>query len=159
MFTKSTSSLSRRCHPYKLSHRPFTKTLFERMKERVPEMQDRAKQIIAQTKDTKISEVSVSQAMGGMRDAKALICETSELSSEGIKFRGLDLREIENKLPTGKCRGAQSSEYPIPESMLWLLLTGEVPTDEEAAQLSQQLTSEPYNSGCNIQHRQMIGYL
>ena len=127
--------------------RHFTKTLFERMKQRVPEMQDRAKQIIAQSKDKKISDVTVSQALGGMRGVKALICETSELDvNEGIKFRGLSLPEIESKLPTGKCRGAQSSEYPIPEAMLWLLLTGEVSTNEEAAQLSEQLTSEPYNS-------------
>merc|ERR1719361_1400873 len=78
--------------------RHFTKTLFERMKERVPEMQERAKQIIAQTKDTKISEVNVSEAMGGMRGVNALICETSQLCpNEGIKFRGLNLRDIEEK--------------------------------------------------------------
>merc|ERR1719203_2567920 len=132
---------------HKYSHRYFTKTLFERMKQRVPEMQERAKQIISQTKDKKISDVTVSQAFGGMRGVKGLICETSELDvNEGIKFRGLSLPEIEQKLPTGKCRGAQKSEYPIPEAMLWLLLTGEVPTSDEAAQLSQQLTSEPYNT-------------
>merc|ERR1719203_238480 len=132
---------------HKYSHRYFTKTLFERMKQRVPEMQERAKQIISQTKDKKISDVTVSQAFGGMRGVKGLICETSELDvNEGIKFRGLNLPEIEQKLPTGKCRGAQKSEYPIPEAMLWLLLTGEVPTNEEAAQLSEQLTSEPYAS-------------
>merc|ERR1719203_1440519 len=132
---------------HKYSHRYFTKTLFERMKQRVPEMQERAKQIISQTKDKKISDVTVSQAMGGMRGVKALICETSELDvNEGIRFRGLTLPEVAAKLPTGKRRGAESSTQMIPEAMLWLLLTGEVPTNEEAAQLSEQLTSEPYAS-------------
>eukprot|EP01083_Nonionella_stella_P204245 744714_1 len=102
---------------------------------------------MSQVKDKKISDVTVSQAAGGMRGVKALICETSELDiNEGIKFRGLSLPEVQKQLPTGKCRGATDSEYPIPEAMLWLLLTGEVPTDEEARQLSEELTCEPYNS-------------
>eukprot|EP01083_Nonionella_stella_P063565 165158_1 len=158
MFNKLTKltcrSLSHRtnrsliCHtlPY-VSSRHFAKTLFERMNERVPEMQERCKQIMAQVKDQKISDVTVGQAAGGMRGVKALICETSELDiNTGIRFRGLTLPEVQQKLPTGKCRGATTSEYPLPEAMLWLLLTGEVPTDEETRQLSQELTSEPYNS-------------
>eukprot|EP00484_Ammonia_sp_Unknown_P023588 CAMPEP_0197026490 /NCGR_PEP_ID=MMETSP1384-20130603/6562_1 /TAXON_ID=29189 /ORGANISM="Ammonia sp." /LENGTH=417 /DNA_ID=CAMNT_0042455163 /DNA_START=207 /DNA_END=1457 /DNA_ORIENTATION=+ len=101
---------------------------------------------MAQTKDTKISEVTVGQAAGGMRGVKALICETSELDiNEGIRFRGLTLPECEQKLPTGKVRGANKSEYTLPEAMLWLLLTGEIPTEAEARQLSEELTSEPYN--------------
>lgn len=108
-----------------LSQRNFAKTLFERMKERVPEMQERTKQIMAQAKDKKISDVTVGQAAGGMRGVKALICDTSELDiNEGIRFRGLTLPEVEKKLPTGKCRGASKSEYTLPEAMLWLLCTG-----------------------------------
>lgn len=108
-----------------LSQRNFAKTLFERMNERVPEMQERTKQIMAQAKDKKISDVTIAQAAGGMRGVKALICDTSELDiNEGIRFRGLTLPEVEKKLPTGKCRGATKSEYPLPEGMLWLLCTG-----------------------------------
>jgi len=110
-------------------------------------MQERGKQIMAQCKDVKISDVTVSQAFHGMRGVKGLICETSELDiNEGIRFRGLTLPELEKILPTGRCRGAKKSEYPIPEAMLWLLLTGEIPTEDEARQLSQELTCEPYNS-------------
>mmetsp|Transcript_24218 Transcript_24218/g.38946 ORF Transcript_24218/g.38946 Transcript_24218/m.38946 type:complete len:452 (+) Transcript_24218:1-1356(+) len=117
------------------------------MKERVPEMQERSRQIMAQTKDISLGEVTVGQAAGGMRGVKALICETSELDvNEGIRFRGLTIPEIQQKLPTGRARGFEHSEYPIPEAMLWLLLTGEIPTEAEARQLSLELTSEPYNS-------------
>merc|ERR1719273_1770470 len=102
---------------------------------------------MAQAKDQKISDVTVGQAAGGMRGVKGLICETSELDvNEGIRFRGHSLPEIQKLMPTGKCRGADTSEYVIPEAMLWLLLTGEIPTSDEAAQLSQELTTEPYNS-------------
>ena len=105
--------------------RTFAKTLFERMNERVPEMQERVKQIMSQVKDHKLSDVTVAQAAGGMRGVKALICDTSELDpNHGIRFRGLTLPEVQQKLPTGTCRGFKKSEYPLPEAMLWLLMTG-----------------------------------
>jgi len=130
-----------------ISRRRFTKTLYERMCERVPEQQERVKQIMMQCKDQKISDVTVAQAAGGMRGVKGIISETSELDvNKGIRFRGMTLPEIQQKLPTGQCRGADKSEYVIPEAMLWLLLTGEIPTAAEAAQLSQELTTEPYNT-------------
>merc|ERR1719295_957896 len=144
--TKRTASLAL-CTLPTLSRRTFTKTLFERMHERIPEQQERCKQIMAQTKDQKLSEVTVGQAAGGMRGVKGLICETSSLDADkGIRFRGLTLPEVQQRLPTGACRGADKSEYPIPEAMLWLLLTGEIPTAAEAAQLSEELLCEPYNS-------------
>ena len=100
------------------------------MTERVPEQQERAKQIMAQVKDQKLSDVTVGQAAGGMRGVKGLICETSELDvNEGIRFRGLTLPEVQQKLPTGRCRGADKSEHVIPEAMLWLLLTGYLSTE------------------------------
>ena len=110
-----------------ISSRKFTKTLFEKMHETLPIQQDRVKKILSVAKDKKLCDVSVGQAFGGLRGVKALICETSELSvDEGIKFRGLSLNDIKQKLPTGKCRGATNSEYPIPEAMMWLLLTGNI---------------------------------
>eukprot|EP01084_Bolivina_argentea_P079522 144242_1 len=129
-----------------VSCRSFTKTLFERMNEVVPAHQERVKLIMSVVKNEKISDVTVAQAAGGMRGVKALICETSLLDiNEGIRFRGLTLPEVEKLLPTAKVRGCKS-EYPIPESMLWLLLTGEVPTNDEVKQLSEELTTEPYNT-------------
>ena len=41
--------------------------------------------------------------------------------SEGIRFRGLSIPEMVEKLPKIKSQ-------PIPEAVFWLLMTGEVPT-------------------------------
>lgn len=64
---------------------------------------------------------------GGMRGIKGLICETSVLDpEEGIRFRGLTIPECQEQLPKADC-----GEQPLPEGLFWLLLTGDVPTDEQ----------------------------
>jgi hypothetical protein len=40
---------------------------------------------------------------------------------QGIRFRGLSIPECQKKLP-----GAISGGEPLPEGLLWLLITGEV---------------------------------
>jgi citrate synthase len=42
---------------------------------------------------------------------------------QGIRFRGHTIPELQKVLPTAKANGE-----PIPEGLLWLLMTGEVPT-------------------------------
>lgn len=70
-----------------------------------------------------------------MRGVKALVTETSLLDAEeGIRFRGYTIPECEEKLP----RAADGSA-PLPEGMLWLLLTGEIPTAEQVQGLTQEL--------------------
>ena len=113
------------------------------MKEIVPREQDRVRQLLSKTSEKELSKVTVRQAFQGMRGVKSLICETSSLDEyEGIRFRGLSVPDLQTKLPKADCRGL-SGEYPIPESLLWLLLTGEIPSMDEARQLSEELTSEP----------------
>ncbi len=46
--------------------------------------------------------------------------------NEGIRYRGLTLPEVQQKLPK-----APNGEQPLPEATFWLLLTGEVPTTEQ----------------------------
>ena len=50
---------------------------------------------------------------------------------EGIRFRGLTIPDLSEQLPL-------TNEAPTPEGLLWLLLTGEVPTAEQ----SQSVTEE-----------------
>lgn len=54
-------------------------------------------------------------------------------ADEGIRFRGLTIPECQAKLPT-----APGGTEPLPEGLFWLLLTGEVPTDEQVKGLSQE---------------------
>ncbi|CAI5491824.1 unnamed protein product [Closterium sp. Naga37s-1] len=75
------------------------------------------------------------QAVGGMRGIKGLLWETSQLDPlKGIKFRGLSIPECQAQLPS-----ALDGGQPLPEALLWLLLTGEVPTEEQAVSLAVEL--------------------
>ena len=57
-------------------------------------------------------------------------------ADEGIRFRGFTIPELQKSLPTFS--GAQDDE-PLPEALLWLLLTGEVPTAEQTKGLTEEL--------------------
>lgn len=56
---------------------------------------------------------------------------------EGIRFHGLSIPECQKVLPA-----APGGKEIIAESMLWLLLTGKVPTDAETRQLSRELAEK-----------------
>lgn len=54
------------------------------------------------------------------------------ISEEGIRFRGKTIPDIQNELP--KAPGGQE---PLPEGLFWLLVTGEIPTQDQVADLSK----------------------
>jgi citrate synthase len=56
----------------------------------------------------------------------------SPLSEEGIRFRGKTIPEIQEALPK-----APGGSEPLPEGLFWLLLTGEIPTQEQVTELSK----------------------
>ena len=85
--------------------------------------------------NTVIGEVSVAQVLGGMRGLPGMLYETSKLDpNEGISYRGHKLFDVVEKAPTTTPGG-----QPIPEGILWLLLTGEYPSDSEIADLKEEL--------------------
>ena len=51
---------------------------------------------------------------------------------EGIRFRGKTIPEIQAQLPK-----APGGSEPLPEGLFWLLVTGEIPTSEQVAELSR----------------------
>lgn len=82
--------------------------------------------------DKKIDEVTVGQMIGGMRGVKSMLWETSLLDAQqGIRFRGYSIPELKDKLP--KFKGGKE---PMPEGLFWLMLVGEIPTQEEAEMVS-----------------------
>lgn len=56
---------------------------------------------------------------------------------QGIRFHGLSIPECQKVLPS-----AAGGKEMIPESMLWLLLTGKVPTPEQTKELSLELAEK-----------------
>lgn len=73
--------------------------------------------------DVKIGDITVGSVIGGMRGMMGMVYETSKLHKiEGINYRDLDLYEIKDTAPR-----APGGHEPLPEGVLWLLLTGEFP--------------------------------
>lgn len=104
-----------------------------KFKEKADALGAEIKALLKEHGDTVIDQVTVSQAFGGMRDIKSMIWETSLLDAqEGIRFRGFTIPELQEKLPRGR------GKEPLPEGLFWLMLTDEIPTEEEALWLTNE---------------------
>jgi len=87
-----------------------------------------------------LGEVTVDQCIGGGRDVKCMYYETSLLDAqEGIRFRGYSIPELQQKLPT--FAGPAGKGEPLPEALIWLLLTSEIPTVEQTKSLTAELNA------------------
>ncbi|WVN88150.1 citrate (Si)-synthase, eukaryotic [Cryptococcus depauperatus CBS 7841] len=116
------------------THAAYVPSLKDRMAELIPKEIENVKAVRAAHGSKPLGETTVDMAYGGMRGIKGLIWEGSVLDpNEGIRFRGLTIPECQQKLPT-----APGGSEPLPEGLFWLLLTGEVPTDEQVKGLSQE---------------------
>jgi citrate synthase len=68
--------------------------------------------------DRVISEITVAQAFGGMREVRALVCDTSVVDPErGLVIRGIPVLELTDRLP---------------EDIFFLLLIGRLPDEKES---------------------------
>jgi citrate synthase len=102
--------------------------------DKIPKEQERIKNFRKQYGATKVGEVTVDMMYGGMRGIKGLVCETSVLDpDEGIRFRGLSIPECQKVLPK-----APGGAEPLPEGLFWLLITGDVPSQEQVNFLSRE---------------------
>lgn len=108
-------------------------TLKERLAELIPAELENVKAARAEHGKKAFGPVTVDQLYGGMRGLPALIWDGSVLDAEeGIRFRGKTIPECQELLPK-----APDGSEPLPEGLFWLLLTGEVPTQEQVAALSK----------------------
>jgi citrate synthase len=104
-----------------------------KFKEKSSALSAEVKSMLKEHGDKIIDQVTLSQAYGGMRDIKSMIWETSLLDAqEGIRFRGFTIPELREKLPHGR------GKEPLPEGLFWLMLTDEIPTEEEALWLTNE---------------------
>lgn len=106
--------------------------LFDRVSELVPKEQARLRNLVEEYGDVIVDEVSVDQIVGGARGIKSMIWLGSNLdANEGIRFRGLTIPQVQEVFP--------GEGEPKPESLLWLLLTGDVPTLEQEESVTAEL--------------------
>ena len=99
--------------------------LLEKLEEKIPNWRDDVRLLLSDSGSSVISEVTLKQAYGGMRGVKGLVCETSSVSADtGLIIRGkplLDIIEI------------------LPEEVLYLLLTGDLPDNAALKELQSNL--------------------
>jgi citrate synthase len=103
--------------------------LKEKLHEKIEAHRPRVTKLLKEYGDTVIDKVTVSQVIGGMRGIKSLITDISYLDpQEGIRYRGFTLPEVFEKLPK-----PPGCKMPYVEGLFYLLLTGEIPTESEVA--------------------------
>ena len=100
-------------------------TLQEKLAEQLPAKQKEIRQIVKEHGTKVMSEVTIAQAFGGMRGVKGLICDTSLVEPDkGLIVRGIPILDLVDK---------------IPEEILYLLLTGDLPDAADLQALQKDL--------------------
>jgi citrate synthase len=106
-------------------------SLKQKLSEKIKEHRPRTLKLMKEHGDVTVDEVTIAKLIGGMRSLKSLVTDISYLDpQEGIRYRGYTLPEVFERLP--KPDGA---EGPYVEGLFYLLLTGDIPTDEEVAEV------------------------
>lgn len=81
-----------------------------------------------------VGEIKLSQIYGGMRGMPSMPWEPSSLDAQvGIRFRGYSIPELRELLPK-----APGGKEPLPEGLFYLMLVGEIPTEEEVKNISEE---------------------
>jgi citrate synthase len=90
------------------------------------------KEMLKEHGDKKVGEVTLAQVYQGMRGITGLVTETSLLDAQdGIRFRGYSIPELQEKLPK-----APGGSEPLPEGLFYLMLVGDLPTEEDVHHLT-----------------------
>ena len=93
------------------------------------------KKMIKENGDVKLGEYTVAQVYQGMKSIIGLVTETSKLDpEEGIRFRGYTIPELRAKLPK-----APGGTEPLPEGIFYLMLEGDLPTQEDVTNIGNNL--------------------
>ena len=119
----------------KVINRKFSAALKDKMQQVIAKRQQECVAFKKEHAGTAIGEVTIGQVMGGMRGLPGMHYETSKLDAmEGIAYRGHSLWEVQALAPR-----APGGQEPIPEGVLWLLLTGEFPNESEIKEFTQEI--------------------
>ena len=114
----------------------MARKLKETLYEKIMEWRPRTERLLKDYGDVVIDKVTIAQVIGGMRGIKSLVSDISYLDPmEGIRYRGYTLTEVFEKLP--KIKGAK---MPLVEGLFFLLLTGDMPTEEEALEVADEFS-------------------
>jgi len=107
-------------------------SLKNKFKEKAMQLNAEIKDMLAKHGNMKLGEYTIEQIYSGMKGVIGLITETSKLDPiEGIRFRGYSIPELRQLLPKAK-----DGNEPLPEGLFYLLLIGEIPTEEDVKNIT-----------------------
>lgn len=111
--------------------------LKQKLQEKILVEKPRTEKLLKEYSNVKVDEVNIGQIIGGMRDIKSLVTDVSYLDPfEGIRFRGLTIPEVFEKLPKDA-----GNEMPSVEGFFYFLLTGDMPTSKEVDEVKEEFNS------------------
>lgn len=111
-------------------------TLKSCLARKIAEHRPRTARLTGEWSDVVVDSVTIGQIVGGARDIHALVTDISYLDPlEGIRFRGKSIPETFADLPK-----EAGCEYPSVEAFWFFLLTGDVPTPEQAREVQEDLS-------------------
>lgn len=108
--------------------------LKEKIAAQIPAWRERVQKLVHDYGHVVVDEITIQQIYGGMRDVKALVTDISYVDpEEGIRLRGFTIPELLEKLPKPK-----NAEMPLVGGLYYLLLTGEMPNQEQAEEVEDE---------------------
>jgi len=108
--------------------------LREKIADQLPALRERVKRLVEEHGHVKIGDVTVAQAYGGARGVRMLVTDISYVDpGEGIRFRGYTIPEVLDLLPK-----IDGHEIPMVGGLYYLLITGELPTYEQALDVEKE---------------------
>ena len=108
--------------------------LHDTIQSQLPDWRARIKKLINEKGNSVIDKVTIKQVYGGMRSNKVLVSDISYVDpSEGIRFRGYSIPEVLDVLPK-----PDSAEMPYVGGLYFLLLTGDIPSKEDALMVEKE---------------------
>ncbi|CAI4036871.1 hypothetical protein SMKI_16G1680 [Saccharomyces mikatae IFO 1815] len=111
-------------------------TLKETLENVIPQRRDAVKELKALYGNTVIGPITISSVIGGMRGNQSMFWQGTSLDPDhGIRFQGLTIEQCQKRLPGTGING----DNFLPESMLWLLMTGSVPSFQQVDSLRREL--------------------
>ncbi len=109
--------------------------LKDKFRAKADEASAEIRQLLKEHGNDVIGEVKLSQIYQGMRGITGLVSETSLLDAQdGIRFRGYSIPQLRELLPK-----APGGSEPLPEGLFYLMLIGDIPTEEDVTYVTQLL--------------------
>jgi len=114
--------------------------LKEKLSEKIDGWRPKTTRLLKEFGDVKVGEVTIAQVIGGARGVKCLTTDISYLDPfEGIRFRGFTIPEAMEALPK-----VPGGEMPYVEGFFYLLLTGDVPSEEDVKDVAEEFNKRQH---------------